>query len=159
MKSWTTSWLLLLFLVSAALAQKDAEKAKADSPNIVKAKKFLEVYQERANNFDPTLADLYADEAKIVNTTLRNDKNKDVIKYVGKDFKEKLRKGLPTTGKMLNDTNTFSEITYTEENGSVRITATRFNQRKNSSTPHSFLIGPSKSGAWFIYEEERQSKP
>jgi exopolysaccharide biosynthesis protein len=148
MKSLTTS-LLLLFLASATWAETPIDKAK----------KFIEVYQERGNNFDPKLADLYADEAKIVNTTLRKDDRKDVIKYEGKNFKEQLRKGLPTTGKMLNDKNTFSDITYTEENGRVRVTATRFNQRKNCSSPHSFLIGPAKSGAWFIYEELREIKP
>jgi hypothetical protein len=61
--------------------------------------------------------------------------------------------------KERGDTSTFSEVQYVKEGAGVRITATRFSNLKNYSSPFSLLVAPDATGRWVIFEELSESRP
>lgn len=122
------------------------------------AKKLFERYLEAERTFDPAVADLYADDAKIQNKRTYPDGSTRVSTVPAPNYKQLIRQAMPIA-KQRGDTSTYSDIKYTEEGERIRITATRFSNLKKYSSPLSLLVGQVKDGQWLIFEELSESRP
>lgn len=128
------------------------------SENIEKAKKLFTDYTTLAKNFDPGIADLYSDQAKIENTRIYPDGNKRTMKLDPKEYKALLKKVMPIA-KARADTSIYSEVKYVEAAPNVTITASRFSTLKKYSSPVTIVVGPESDGVWRILDETSESKP
>lgn len=95
------------------------------------AKTFFEKYCELERKCDPAIADLYCDGAGIKNTRHYPNGTTRTMQLSGATYKQLIRLTMPLAQKR-GDTNTYSEVTYTEEEGKVKITATRYSHLKNT---------------------------
>lgn len=120
------------------------------------ARKVFEKYIELENAYDPSVADLYSDNALIENSRRFPDGTKRKSTLPALAYKRLIRQALPTVAKNAGDKNRYSEITYTEEDGKVRVKATRFSELKKYSSPLSLLIAQ-ENGRWLIAEEMSES--
>lgn len=129
----------------------------ADSLSIGKAKLLFDSYTTLSDNFDPAVADLYADDAVI--KMQRKDPSGETreMQMNGIQFKNSLRLAMPVA-KARGDVDVFDAVTYTEEGKNVRIKASRFNKMKNYTMPHEIVVGPDASGEWKILEEIANSQ-
>ena len=122
------------------------------------AKKLFKRYTDSERNFDPAVADLYSDDAKIQNKRTYPDGTVRVSTVPAPKYKELIRAAMPLA-KERGDTNTYSKVKYVAEGQKMRITANRFSSLKKYSSPVSLLVGPSPRGSWLIFEELSESKP
>jgi hypothetical protein len=141
----------IVFLLLASLAS-------AYATSIDDAKKCFARYVSLETTFDPTAADLYADDAKIQNTRIYPTGKKRVLTMPAKAYKQLIRQVMPLA-KERGDTNSYSEIKFAQEGDKVRATATRYSNLKKYSSPISLLFGTNKNGECLIYEELSESKP
>jgi hypothetical protein len=131
--------------------------AIGDTP-VDEAKKLFERYVDAERTFDPAVADLYSDDAKIQNKRTYPDGSIRVSTMPAPKYKELIRAAM-LLAKERGDSNTYSEVKYVAEGQKIRITATRFSNLKKYSSPVSLLVGPSSGGKWLIFEELSESKP
>jgi hypothetical protein len=123
-----------------------------------RAAKLFESYVALEAAFDPSVADLYSDAAKIQNTRhYPNGRSRTNI-FPTLAYKELIRKGMPLA-KAVGDSNVYSDVSYTPEGEMFRIRATRYSNRKKYSSPISLLVGPVADGRWLIHEEISESRP
>lgn len=119
---------------------------------------FLE-YQHQSQAFDPDVADLYVDWARIVNARkYPGDLPGRSLQLTGFQYKDKLRQLMPIA-KARGDFSTYSDVSYSEEGERIRIQCTRFSALKKYSSPYSLLVGPDERGDWRIFEELSESRP
>jgi hypothetical protein len=142
----------------ALFASAMCSAAAIGADNVGKAKELFERYIALEQAFDPAQADLYADDAKIQNTRNYPGGEKRTLTIPAPKYKEMLRAAMPIA-KMRGDTSSYSEVKYTAEGKSIRITATRFSNLKKYSSPFSLLVAPDKEGNWRILEELSESQP
>jgi hypothetical protein len=151
--------LALLALSQAAGAAKTATpKGSAQGDLIPKAKAFFQHYVELEHAFDPSIADLYSDQATIKNTQYQADgKVVPLTKPVDK-YKQILRNYMKTKARQIGDISNYTNDTYTVEGSNrVRIKVTRYSSIEKVSSPVSMLVGPDATGKWLIYEELSES--
>jgi len=121
------------------------------------ARAFFERYVRLEHNFDPAQADLYADDAKIVNKRVYPNGKVSSIPIAALRYKnEVIRKGM-AEAKAKGDISNYSNETYTLEGNMVRIKATRYSVLMKYSAPISQLVGPDANGVWVIHEEISES--
>jgi hypothetical protein len=146
-------------LALAALCQ-IAAASKTAAPQgdlIAKGKAFFQHYVELEHTFDPSIADLYSDDAVIKNTQYRADgKVVPLTKPVAK-YKQILRDYMKTKARQIGDISNYTNDTYTQEGNRVRIKVTRYSSIEKVSSPVSMLVGPDATGRWLIYEELSES--
>jgi hypothetical protein len=106
-------------------------------------------------NFDPAVADLYADDAVIKNTRRFPDGTSRAMSLPAPTYKDLIRKSM-ATAKTRGDTNKYSSIKTNVEAGKVRVTATRYSDLKKHSSPISLLLAQ-RAGRWLIVEELSES--
>ncbi|MFL6231923.1 MAG: hypothetical protein ACJ76N_02195 [Thermoanaerobaculia bacterium] len=141
----------------AGAAKTAAPKGSAQGDLIPKAKAFFQHYVELEHAFDPSIADLYSDEATIKNTQYRADgKVVPLTKPVAK-YKQVLRDYMRTKARQIGDVSNYTNDTYTVEGNRVRVKVTRFSSIEKVSSPVSLLVGPDATGRWLIYEELSES--
>ena len=128
------------------------------SENEDRAKEIFNRYVSLSDKFDPAVADLYSDEAKIKNTRTYPNGETRVITFEAKKYKALIRTAMPLA-KARGDTNKYTEVTYLEKDSKVTITATRFSNLKKYSSPINLVVGADPEGKWRILEEASQSKP
>jgi hypothetical protein len=122
------------------------------------AKTLFGRYVQLEHAFDPTAADLYADDAVIKNKRIYpNGQIRELMLPAGQ-YKALIRQAMPLA-KARGDANSYSNITFTEEGSGVRIRATRFSHLKQYSSPLSLLVAPGVDGRWLIREELSESRP
>ena len=130
----------------------------ADNENTISnAKELFEKYVALEKAFDPALADLYADDARIENTFVKQDGTTRLVKIPAADYKKLIRTKMATV-KARGATDTYYDVKYTIEGKLVRLNCLRLSQPNVSSTPFSMLFGPGKDGKWLILEEISQSR-
>lgn len=130
-----------------------------DSSPTDRAKGVFESLASLSKAFDPSAADLYSDEAKVVSVRKYPSGLPDKkLELTGVQYKELLRKSMPMA-KARGDVSTYSDCTYKEEGENVRVACTRYSELKEYSAPHSVLIGPREDGEWLILEELSQTRP
>ena len=128
------------------------------SENEDRAKEIFNQYVSLSDKFDPAVADLYSDEAKIKNTRTYPNGETRVMTFEAKKYKALIRTAMPLA-KARGDTNKYTEVTYLEKDSKVTITATRFSNLKKYSSPITLVVGADPEGKWRILEETSQSKP
>jgi hypothetical protein len=125
---------------------------------MAEARQLFSTYVGRLNAFDPTVADLYADDAKIENTRKYPDGAKSTITVPAPKYKAMLRDAMPRA-KQRHDTSTFFSVDYTQTSDKVRIETTRFTSVKQDAFPLTFVVGAGAGGKWMILEEYSESRP
>jgi len=140
-----------------AVAKPTTPKA-ATAPNdaIAKAKALFARYVQLEHAFDPAQADLYADNATIVNNRIYPDGKKTRIPIAALRYKKLIRDTM-ADARVKGDISNYSNETYTLEGNKVRIRVTRYSVLKKYSSPMSQLVGPDATGKWVILEEESES--
>jgi hypothetical protein len=159
MKRALVTILALFALCQVAEAVKTAApKGSAQGDLIPKAKAFFKHYVELEHAFDPSIADLYSDEATIKNTQYRADgKVVPLTKPVDK-YKQVLRDYMRTKARQIGDVSNYSNDTYAVEGSNrVRVKVTRYSSIEKVSSPVSLLVGPDATGKWLVYEELSES--
>jgi hypothetical protein len=145
------------FALSLLLLGQPASAEQA-SPRDQAERLFLE-YQHQSQAFDPDVADLYVDWARIVNARkYPGDLPGRSLQLTGFQYKDKLRQLMPIA-KARGDFSTYSDVSYSEEGERIRIQCTRFSALKKYSSPYSLLVGPDERGDWRIFEELSESRP
>ena len=134
-----------------------AQVAGAQS-SFTPAKQLFQKYSTLENKFDPSVADLYSDEALIRNTRRYPDGRKRTIEIPAAQYKRLIRSAMPVA-RARGDRNRYSSVKYAEEGSKVRITATRYSLLKKYSSPISLLVGVNDKGEWVILEEISESIP
>ena len=122
------------------------------------AKQLFERYIALGHAYDVSIADLYADDAVIKNKRTYPTGEVRELTMPAANYKTLIRQAMPLA-KTRGDRSTFSNVKYTAEGPRVRITASRFSELKNYTSPISLLVGPSANGRWLIYEEISESRP
>jgi hypothetical protein len=122
------------------------------------ARKCFDQYAALEAAFDPAVADLCADDAKIQNTRTYPDGRKKVLTMPAPAYKALIRQAMPLA-KQRGDSSTYTDITLSQDGDKVRVTATRFSNLKKYSSPLSLLVAPNKEGVWLIHEELSESQP
>lgn len=152
--------LLALFATTVpALTAHAGKPAKTQaSPQEANARALFEQFVRLGEAFDPALADLYADTAKISNRRIFPDGTTREMAMPAPSYKTLLRQVMPVA-KARNDVSRYSEVRYTVEGDNVRITATRYSVMKDYSAPHTLLVGPDSDGTWRVLEEAGESRP
>jgi len=148
MKFFGSAWLLCVVLTASAAA--------ADP--VAEAKQLFATFVQRLNAFDPAVADLYADEAKIENTRRYPDGSKQTAVVPAPKYKAILRDAMPAA-RQRGDTSDFLAVEYTPVGAKVRISTTRFSNAKLEATPLVLVVGPGPGGTWTILEELSESRP
>ena len=125
---------------------------------VKQAKKIFSQYVTLAEKFDPTVAELYSNTAKIQNTRIYPDGRRKVMSLDGKKYKVLIRIGMPLS-KARGDTNKYTEVNYVKKDSKVTITATRYSNLKKYSSPLTLVVGADTDGKWRILQEISQSRP
>jgi hypothetical protein len=146
MKS-TFSILLSLLFVAPVLAQ-------SQDP----AESVFAQYQAREKAFDPAAADLYCDSALIRNVRTYPNGQKRTLELPADKYKALIRAAMPLA-RAKGDYNNYSDVQFSQEGESVRITASRYSISKQYSSPISLLVGKCSNGDLGILEELSQSQP
>jgi hypothetical protein len=141
---------LFLFLLAAC--------SLMASDEIAAAQKLFQQFETLGKAFDPSLAGLYSDQARIQNARHNPTGQTRTMTLPAKQYKELLVAVLPTA-KERGDVSSYSEVKYVKEGAGVRITATRYSHLKKYSSPFSMLVAPDASGRWQIIEELSESRP
>lgn len=143
--------LLLLLLWPAAAGAQDVEA------NFKKAQELFDrlVYLEQ--RFDTALANLYANDARIVVIEIRGD-NRYKTEMSGADMK-RLIDSYFEAASIVGEWYHYSNVTLTPEGNQVRILATRTAQKSGGAFPYMLLVGPGSGGNWLIREEQSIVQP
>lgn len=150
---YTTSLLLAAWLCVASLAWADPTPRQ-------QAESLFAEYRYLSERFDPHVADLYADDARIVNVRrYPGDVPSRALQLTGFQYKAKIRALMPIAKARGDDYSTFSDVHYSAEGERVRVDAVRFSVRKRYESPYSILVGPDQDGEWRIFEELSESRP
>lgn len=139
---------MALFVAAAALTTETSQE---------NARECFERYVALEAACDPAVADLYADDAKIQNTSVSPNGQKRVTTMAASTYKQQIRQAM-SAAKPQGDTSKYSKLNLTKEGDKVRVTAIRFSELKKYSAPLSMLVGPDAKGAWRIYEELSESR-
>ncbi|NNF95661.1 MAG: hypothetical protein HKM94_01880, partial [Halobacteria archaeon] len=115
-------------------------------------------YVKLEHNFDPAVTDLYANDALIKNKRTYPTGQVKELTIPAPQYKALIQRVMPLA-KVRGDTNSYTEVTFSEEGPGVRIRATRFSNLKKYSSPITLLVAPDASGQWLIREEITESKP
>lgn len=158
MKRTLVTTLTLLALACcqiAAAAKTAAPKVAPKADPIAKAREFFQHYVALEHAFDPAMADLYRDDAKILNKRYQNGKMTP-LQIPALRYKHYVRDGM-AAARQKGDVAQYTNDTYTLEGDRVRINVTRYLVLKKYSSPMSILVGPDATGKWVIYEETSES--
>lgn len=146
--------LLIIFLLICMAPQ----PLLAENEKIEKAKEVFETMVERAKMFDKSVADLYSDDAIIINRRHYPFGRIREMTMEGRKYKFMIGLTMPLAKKR-KDISTFSNVNYEVEGEGVRVTATRYSELKKYSSPYSVFIKEDNNGNWLIFEETTESKP
>ena len=130
--------------------------AKEDT-GIAQARAFFDKYLSLWKQYEPAVADLYADDAIIRQRHIQ--KNGDIKEndiFVTK-YKETIAKLMPENKKQGG--NVYHEgIKVVREGDAYRITATVYSDRQKTKRPFSMLVLQDAAGKWQIKEEIKTYK-
>jgi hypothetical protein len=147
----------ILFIGLALLGLGFVPLSHADEPT-QKARVLFEQYVALYRAFDPAVADLYSDQAKISNRRTYPNGEVRVLKLSGVEYKTLLRQ-VVTLAKARGDTSQYLNARYSVETSGVRIQLTRYSQLKKYTSAMSLLVGPDHNGRWSVLEEQSESVP
>jgi hypothetical protein len=128
----------------------------ADS--IKKAEAIFEKYERLEKDFNPAVADLYAENALIKNKRTYPTGQVRELTMPAQQYKQILRQAMPAA-KLRGDYSNYTNVNFSVEGPGVRITADRFSVLKQYTSPISLLVAPNVNDEWLIQEEISESQP
>jgi hypothetical protein len=143
-------FLVLFALANASLA---AQTAPAGS-----AQELWKSYQDLGSRFDPSLADLYADDAVVRNTRRYPDGHTRTLEWSGKEYQSLVRQAMPLA-RSRGDLDLYSNVQFKVIGDRTQITATRYSTSKRYYAPHELITENVKGEGWKIVAETGQSRP
>jgi hypothetical protein len=149
-KNWPS-----VLLLSAGLG---GMSAAATADPIADALALFHDYEARSTRFDPTLADLYSDNAVIRSKRLDPRGGVRELSFSGSKWKLMIRAAMPIA-KMRGDTNRFDELSARAAGDAVIITAKRHSELKGYTSPFRLVVRRDGSGSWKIVEEDTETQP
>lgn len=117
------------------------------------AKSLFERYKELEASFDPALADLYKDDAKIDATWIEESGEKKSAILTGAAYKDVIRKSM-TEAQEKKDTSTYTEIVYTVLDTGVQVSGKKKSSLKDTADLFSLLLVKDAEGKWMIGAEK-----
>ena len=127
-------------------------------PAADEASALFDRYVELEQAFDPALADLYAEDASIVDRRTFPTGEVREITILVPQYKALVQQTM-AVAKSTNDWNSYTEITFTREPDGVRLRATRLAHLKGYSSRFSLLLAPDNAGTWRVTEQLSESQP
>ena len=143
---------------AAAPAGAAAPAAEAKGEARKQAEALFNRYVTLEHDFDPAIADLYADTAHIESRRITAGSPPEVRTTPAPQYKDQLRKVMPIA-KRRRDLSFYTEVTYSAEGKFVRIRAKRYAEYKKFTSPVELLVGPGANGQWQIFEELSEAHP
>lgn len=137
---------LLALLLPAAAAAQTIEERFAAAQGLFDRLIYLE------QRFDKEMAQLYADEARIVIIEVRGDQ-RHKTEMTGADLKVFIESYLPNSAAV-GEWYVYSNTSITPEGDRMRILASRTSQKTGDVFPYQILVGPGRGGQYLIYEEQ-----
>ena len=131
-------FLVLLLVVAPAVHADEVADAQA----------FFSDFVGRSNDFDPGVADLYSDTARII--AVRDGVTR--MELTGSQFKELLVKVIPIA-KQRGDTSAFENVKVSKHGDGLRVTATRISAIKCAPDTNYHLDIEMLGDSWTIVEE------
>jgi hypothetical protein len=123
------------------------------------AKRFFEKYVKLGENFDESVAELYADSAKIKMNRLYPNGQMRKMELDGAKWKPLVKQSMPL-GKTRGDISKFSEIKITVNGKRVKIKANRFSVIKcYVDKGYYMIIEKDNKGIYRIIEEYMETQP
>jgi hypothetical protein len=129
-----------------------ARAAEAKGEARKQAEALFNRYVALEHDFDPAIADLYSDTARIESRRINPKGPPEVRTIPAPQYKQQLRKVMPLA-KRRRDLSFYTAVSYNAEGSFVRIKATRYAEYKQFTSPVELLVGPSAGGQWQIFEE------
>jgi len=123
-----------------------------------KAQELFRRYVALEHDFDPKMADLYSDTAKIVVTRVFEKGSRETRTIPAPEYKAQIRKVLPLA-KNLRDLSFYTEEQYLQEGSLVRIKVKRYAELLKFTSPVELLVGPGPAGDWVVLEEDSEQHP
>lgn len=148
----------LIIVACFAAGPLAAADAAPGTDRVAAARAVFEKYVALEHAFDPTLADMYADTAVIRNKRTYPSGNVRDVSFPAPQYKALIRKAMPQA-RAHKDVSTYSKVNAVAEGDAVRITASRFSELKQYSSPLSLLLRKGDNGRWLIVEELSESRP
>ncbi|MCP5371905.1 MAG: hypothetical protein H6907_09255 [Hyphomicrobiales bacterium] len=144
-----------IFLLALALLPAGA---RAGTP-IQEAVALFETMVRLEKAYDPALADLYADDARIEYVSVYPDGTRREIKMTGAELKAILRKMGPMA-KALKSTARYADVRYGIEGRNLMgIRGLRVSPAKGTSDPFRMTVGLTGDGTWKILSEYGEARP
>ena len=133
-------------------------QAVAQAPAPGSARELWDDFVELGTGFDPTLADLYADDAVITLTRRYPDGRTRTLQLTGKEYKPMVRQAMPIA-RNRGDLDVYSNVKFENLGDRTRITTTRYGTLKKYRAPHELIVGNVGSSGWKILKETGESGP
>jgi len=143
----------LLFAFPLALTCLLASAAQIDE-----ARSLFQRYSSLEADFNPTVADLYADDALIKNKRIYPTGQVRELTIPAVQYKALVRNSMPLA-KSRGDFSTYSQMSYSDERDGIRVKAVRYSLLKKYESPLAILVAPDAHGKWLIREEISESQP
>ncbi len=132
-----------------------SQTALADEP----AKVLFDKYVQLSDNFDPSLAELYFDEAEIHAYRKYPYGTERAMELKGAQWKQLLTRAMPLA-KAQNDKSIFSEVAISNYGNGFKIKANRYSNRKcYTDTGYYMVVAPNDVGKLQIIEEYSETQP
>jgi len=152
-------WIATFLLLVLAAPPMPAAAGEEPEARLVAAKALFERYVTLERAFDPALADLYADSATVRNLRRYPTGQAREMKLEGAKYKALIVVSLPMARER-GDLSVYTDVAYEVlATGEVAITATRYSELKEYSSPLALRIAPQEDGVWRIVEETGESQP
>jgi hypothetical protein len=130
-----------------------AEEADAaDKDDIAAAKKLFERYKSYERAYDPAMAELYSEDARLDLTAIHQSGAVGHAAVSGDGVKRSIIKSLKIA-KVKGEEMTYKDVSYEKEGDGIRIAGTISFKKKKFTMPWSILVEPDEKGAWLIMEE------
>ena len=122
-------------------------------------RRFFEELVALERRYDPALADLYADSARIAKHRRLPDGTLQYGSMTGAEHKPALRRWFPGAVQR-GARNEYSDVRYKDlGNGFVQITMRQRQLPKDFTTDVELVVGPGPTGQWLIWEDRSEAPP
>jgi len=115
-------------------------------------------YMARSDRFDPSLADLYADDAVVRSKRVLPGGRTEMISFSGAQWKALIRQAM-SLAKERGDRNTFRNIAVRPSGTDVIVTAERYSHLKSYASPLAQFWRKDQNGTWRVGAELTETRP
>jgi hypothetical protein len=144
-------------LLAAVALPEFAQTEPSDAPHQPAPPEQFGRYVALERNFDPALAQLYAEDAVIRNRRTYPGGEVRERTMTASQLRQLIRLAMPIA-KSRGDRSSYSDCSYAPEARGVRIQCLRFSRLKQSTSPLSLLVAPTPQRQWRILEEDSESR-